>query len=153
MTVWEVAGGDVVAGAAGGVFAGALVGIGLPGEVPLDVVGAVTLGSAVPLVGPPGGEVARGGGSAVTVCEVVGGDVVAGAAGGMFAGALLGVGLLDEVPLGVVGAVTLGSVVPLVAGPGGEVARGGGQAGSKELADNSRSCPIASSRVPAGSPA
>ena len=89
----------------------------------------------------------------MTVCEVVGGDVVAGAAGGVFAGAL-GVGLLDEVPLEVVGAVTLGSVVPLVVGPpGGEVARGGGQAGSKELADNSRSCPIASSRVPPGRPA
>jgi hypothetical protein len=90
----------------------------------------------------------------VTVCEVFGGDVVAGAAGGVFAGVLVGVGLLGEVPLAVVGAVTLGSAVPLVAGPpGGEVARGGGQAGSRELADNSRNCPIASSRVPPGSPA
>ena len=90
----------------------------------------------------------------MTVCEVVGGDVVAGAAGGVFAGLLVGAALLGEVPLEVVGAVPLGSVVPLVLGPpGGEVARGGGQAGSSELADNSRNCPIASSRVPPGRPA
>ena len=90
----------------------------------------------------------------MTVCEVVGGDVVAGAAGGVFAGALVGVGLLDEVPLEVVGAVPFGCVVPLVVGgPGGEVARGGGQAGSRELADKARNCPMASSRVPPGSPA
>ena len=75
----------------------------------------------------------------VTVWEMVGGEVVAGAAGEVVAGALVGVGLLGEVPLEVVGAVALGSGVPLVAGaPGGEVARGGGQAGSRELADNSR---------------
>jgi len=80
------------------------------------------------------------------------GDVVAGAAGGV----LVGVGLLGGVPLEVVGAVTFGSAVPRVLGagdPGGEVARGGGQGGSRELADSSRNCPMASSRVPAGSPA
>ena len=89
----------------------------------------------------------------MTVCEVFGGDGVAGAAGGVFAGVLVGVGLLGKVPLEVVGAVTLGSAVPLAGPPGGEVARGGGQAGSRELADNTRNCPIASSRVPPGSPA
>ncbi|OMC07611.1 hypothetical protein A5736_08320 [Mycobacterium sp. SP-6446] len=90
----------------------------------------------------------------MTVWEMLGGEVVAGAAGEVVAGALVGVGLLGEVPLEVVGAVALGSGAPLVAGPpGGEVARGGGQAGSRELADNSRNCPMASSRVPPGSPA
>jgi hypothetical protein len=93
-----------------------------------------------------------GGGSAVTVGEGVG-DVVAGAAGAGVAGVLLG-----GVPLeGVGGAVAFGAVVPPAvigaSGPGGEVARGGGQGGRRELADNSRSCPMASSRVPAGSPA
>jgi hypothetical protein len=95
-----------------------------------------------------------GGGSAVTVGEVVG-DVVAGA---VFAGTLVEVVLVGGVPLEVVGgAVGFGSVVlPVVVGacgPGGEVARGGGQAGSSELTDNSRSCPMALSRLPVGSPA
>ena len=90
----------------------------------------------------------------MTVCEVFGGDVVAGAAGGVFAGVLVGVGLLAEVPLEAVGAVPLGCIVPLVSGvSGGEVARGGGQAGSREFADKARNCPMASSRVPPGSPA
>jgi hypothetical protein len=88
----------------------------------------------------------------VTVCEVVGGDVVAGAAGGVLVGVLVGVGLLVEVTLEVVGAVTLGCVVPLAGFPGGEVARGV-QGGSRELADNARNCPMALSRVPPGSPA
>jgi hypothetical protein len=95
-----------------------------------------------------------GGGSAVTVWEVVG-DVVAGA---VLAGTPVEVVLVGGVPLEVVGgAVGFGSVVlPVVVGtggPGGEVARGGGQGGSRELVDNSRSCPMALSRVPAGSPA
>lgn len=50
--------------------------------------------------------------------------------------------------------VTFGSVVSLVVGgagrPGGDVARGAGQGGSRELAASSRNCPMASSRVPAG---
>lgn len=53
--------------------------------------------------------------------------------------------------------VTFGSVVSLVVGgagrPGGDVARGAGQGGSRELAASSRNCPMASSRVPAGRPA
>jgi hypothetical protein len=85
------------------------------------------------------------------------GDVVAGAVGAVLAGLLVELVLLGGVPLEVVGAVTLGSVVPPAVvgtcGPGGEVARGGGQGGSRELADNSRNCPMALSRVPAGSPA
>ena len=85
------------------------------------------------------------------------GDVVAGAAGVVFAAVLVGVVPLGGVPIEeVVGAVTLGCAVPLVVaagGPGGEVARGGGQGGSRELADNWRNWPIAPSRVPAGSPA
>jgi hypothetical protein len=83
-----------------------------------------------------------GGGSAVTVGEVVG-DVVAGAAGVVLAGALVGPVLLDGVPLEeVVGAGVFGSVVPPVVigacGPGGEVARGGGQGGRREWVANSR---------------
>lgn len=45
--------------------------------------------------------------------------------------------------------VTFGSVVSLVVGgagrPGGDVARGAGQGGSRELAASSRNCPMASS--------
>ena len=81
------------------------------------------------------------------------GDVVAGAAGAVLAGLLVELVLLE----GVVGAVAFGSVVPpVVVGvgdPGGEVARGGGHGGSKELADNSRNCLMALSSVPAGRPA
>ncbi len=77
------------------------------------------------------------------------GDVVAGAVGAVLAGVLVGLALLDGAVLeDVGGAVTFGSVVA-----GGEVARGGGHGGSRELADNSRNWPMASSRVPAGSPA
>ena len=94
-----------------------------------------------------------GGGSAVTV--EVGGDVVAGP---VFAGVLVGVVPPGGVTLEEVGgAVGFGSVVlPVVVGacgPGGEVARGGGQGGSRELAASSRNCPMALSRLPAGSPA
>ena len=53
-------------------------------------------------------------------------------------------GLGEEVVVGVADAATLGSgVAPEVVGvdgPGGDVARGGGQAGSKESANNFRSC-------------
>ena len=76
------------------------------------------------------------------------GDVVAGAVGAVLAGVLVGLALLDGVALEEAGgAVTFGSVA------GGEVARGGGHGGSREVADNSRNWPMASSRVPAGSPA
>ena len=85
------------------------------------------------------------------------GDVVAGAAGVVLAGVLVelvGGGAPVE---GLLGAVPDGSVVsPVVVGvcaTGGEVARGGGQAGSSEFADNSRNCPMALSSVPVGSPA
>jgi hypothetical protein len=58
---------------------------------------------------------------------------------------------------GLLGAVPDGSVVSLVVvgvcATGGEVARGGGHAGSSEFADNSRNCPMALSSVPVGSPA
>src|SRR6516225_1174724 len=102
----------------------------------------------------PGGG--GGGGSAVTVGVVVG-DVVAGAAGVVLAGALVEL-VVVGVPLGeVLGAVAFGSgdplVVAIVWGAGGEVARGGGQTGSNEFVDNWRSCPMALSRVPPGSPA
>jgi hypothetical protein len=95
-----------------------------------------------------------GGGSAVTVWEVVG-DVVAGA---VLAGTLVEVVLVGGLPLEVVGgAVGFGSVVlPVVVGacgPGGEVARGGGQGGSRELAASSRNWRMAFSRDPVGSPA
>jgi len=88
----------------------------------------------------------------------VAGDAVAGAAGEVLAGALVELVLLGGMPLEeVVGAVTFGSVVPPVVvgacGPGGEVARGGGQGGSRELAANSRNCLMALSKLPAGSPA
>ena len=66
--------------------------------------------------------------------------------------------VLVGVPLEeVLGAVPFGSVVPPVVvgvcGAGGEVARGGGQGGSREFVDNLRNCPRALSRVPVGSPA
>ena len=85
------------------------------------------------------------------------GDVVAGAAGVLLAGALVEL-VVFGVPLGeVLGAVAFGSGVPLVVavvcGAGGEVARGGGQGGSSAFVDNWRSCPMALSRVPPGSPA
>jgi hypothetical protein len=59
-------------------------------------------------------------------------------------------GLLGAVP--VVDSVVSGVGVGVCA-TGGEVARGGGQAGSSEFADNSRNCPMALSSVPVGSPA
>lgn len=97
-----------------------------------------------------------GGGSAVTVWVLVG-DVVAGAVGAVLAGVLVGLALVDGVALEEVGgALTFGSAVPGGVGvpPAcGGVARGGGQGGSREPAASSRSCPMASSRVPAGSPA
>ena len=67
--------------------------------------------------------------------------------GGVLEAVLLGGAPMEEVG----GAVALGDVVPLVAGlgdPGGEVARGGGQGGSRLLADNSFNCDSASSSVP-----
>lgn len=84
----------------------------------------------------------------VTVCEVPTGVV-----GAVLAGLLVGLMLVGAVPLeevivgGVVDvgdAVLVGWGVPLsvgmVKGPGGDVARGGGQVGSRESANNFRSC-------------
>ena len=86
---------------------------------------------------------ARQAGCGVTVWEVVAGGVAAGAAGevlaGLLVGPVVGVVLLGEVPLeeGAVGGVVGAGVVD---SPGGDVARGGGQGGSRESADNFRSC-------------
>jgi hypothetical protein len=90
----------------------------------------------------------------VTVC-----DVVVGPAGAEFAGPLalvLGGGLaLEELGVGGAGdAVVPDSGVPLrgAGDPGGDVARGGGQIGSKYSASSCRSCDSAWSRLPPGSP-
>lgn len=87
------------------------------------------------------------------------GEVAAGPAGEVLAGLLVGlvegealVGEVEVVAGGVLDAVTLGSDVPLVLGE--DVARGRGQGGSRELvAASFFNWPIASSRVPDGSPA
>jgi hypothetical protein len=93
----------------------------------------------------------------VTVGEVVV-EVAAGPAGEVVAGLLVGlvegealVGEVEVVAGDVVDAVTLGFDVPLVMG--GDVARGGGQGGSREWAASFFNCPMAPSRVPDGSPA
>ena len=88
----------------------------------------------------------------MTVC-----DVVVGPAGAEFAGPLalvLGEGLALEVVGGAGDAVVPDSGVPLrVPGePGGDVARGDGQMGSRYSASSCRSCDSAWSRLPPGSP-
>jgi hypothetical protein len=63
-----------------------------------------------------------------------------------------GEGFVDEG-----GVVAVGSGFSLVVtgagGAGGDVARGGGQGGTNELADSSCNCLMAFSRLPVGSPA
>lgn len=81
-----------------------------------------------------------GPGSAVTVC-----DVVVGPAGDEFAGPLVALGLGGEVELVVGGAgdavvLDSGVLLPVGGDPGGEVARGGGQIGSRYSANKCRSC-------------
>lgn len=89
--------------------------------------------------------------------------VVAAVEGGGDAGEVLGPAeeeVAGELLVGggeVAGVEVVGGGVPLgfsvVVGAGGEVARGGGHRGSRDLAARSRNCPMASSRVPPGSPA
>ena len=75
--------------------------------------------------------------------------MVTGAAGaGGLAGGLAGIELLGWPLEEGGGPGTLGGAVALVIGAGeagGEVARGGGHGGSRELADNSRNCASAAS--------